>query len=61
MKMVYWSGEDKAYVGRCPGLFHGGVYGGDEMQVYADLTSEVDEWGQAYRGGWLRVTRAYFG
>ncbi|MBA2481364.1 MAG: toxin-antitoxin system HicB family antitoxin [Planctomycetes bacterium] len=42
-KIVYWSDEDGCFVGRCPGLFLGGVHGNDEAKVYADLCATVDE------------------
>lgn len=44
LKIVRWSSEDGCYVGTCPGLFHGGVHGPDESQVYAELCEVVEEW-----------------
>lgn len=44
LKIVEWSDEDGCYVGRCPGLFHGGVHGPDEAKVYRELCDVVDEW-----------------
>jgi hypothetical protein len=44
VKVVVWSEEDQAYIGRCPGLMLGGVHGSDERVVYADLCQAVDEW-----------------
>lgn len=43
IKLVEWSDEDGCYVGRCPGLFLGGVHGDDEAKVYKDLCKVVDE------------------
>lgn len=43
IKIVEWSDEDKCYIGRCPGLFFGGVHGDEEAKVYADLCEAVDE------------------
>jgi predicted HicB family RNase H-like nuclease len=44
LKLVYWSEEDKVYVGRCPGLFFGGVHGKNEIRVYTELIKEVEDW-----------------
>lgn len=43
LKLVLWSDEDGCYVGRCPGLFLGGVHGSDEAKVYKELCGVVDE------------------
>jgi predicted RNase H-like HicB family nuclease len=44
LKIVEWSKEDGCYVGTCPGLMLGGVHGGDEAKVYAELCELVKEW-----------------
>ena len=44
LKLVEWSEEDQCYVGRCPGLMHGGVHGDDETSVYQELCQAVEEW-----------------
>ncbi len=44
LKIVEWSDEDRCYVGICPGLMLGGIHGGDEARVYADLCQAVEEW-----------------
>jgi predicted HicB family RNase H-like nuclease len=44
LKVVEWSEEDGVYVGRCPGLFFGGVHGADEIAVYKELCEVVEEW-----------------
>ena len=44
LKIVEWSGEDRCYVGTCPGLMLGGVHGDDEAKVYAELCRAVEEW-----------------
>jgi predicted HicB family RNase H-like nuclease len=43
-KFVEWSDEDRCFVGRCPGLFGGGVHGNDEAKVYTELCETVEEW-----------------
>lgn len=48
LKLVEWSEEDGCYVGRCPGLFHGGIHGDDEAKVYKELCEVVEEWIQIY-------------
>ena len=44
LKIVEWSEEDRCYVGACPGLMRGGIHGGDEAKVYAELCRVVEEW-----------------
>lgn len=44
LKIVEWSDEDKCFVGRCPGLFHGGCHGKDEAEVYRELCEIAEEW-----------------
>ncbi len=44
VKFVEWSDEDQCFVGRCPGLFGGGVHGADEASVYRELCETVEEW-----------------
>lgn len=44
LKIVEWSEEDGCYVGTCPGLMLGGVHGGEEAKVYAELCQAVEEW-----------------
>jgi predicted HicB family RNase H-like nuclease len=44
LKIVEWSEEDRCYVGTCPGLMLGGIHGGDEAKVYAELCKAVEEW-----------------
>jgi predicted HicB family RNase H-like nuclease len=43
-KFVEWSDEDQCFIGRCPGLFEGGVHGADEARVYAELCQTAEEW-----------------
>jgi predicted HicB family RNase H-like nuclease len=43
-KFVEWSAEDECFVGRCPEIALGGVHGGDEAKVYAELCAAVEEW-----------------
>lgn len=42
-KIVYWSDEDRCFVGQCPALFFGGCHGDDESAVYRELCTIVDE------------------
>jgi|SRR5271163_2967368 len=42
-KFVEWSDEDRCFIGRCPELMAGGVHGGDEAGVYAELCQAVEE------------------
>ena len=44
IKFVEWSEADQVYIGRCPGLFVGGVHGDDEAKVYKELCDVVAEW-----------------
>ena len=44
LKLVEWSAADQAYIGRCPGLFSGGIHGDDEAKVYKELCDVVCEW-----------------
>ena len=44
LKVVEWSDEDKCFVGRCPGLFHGGIHGDNEADVYRQLCEAAEEW-----------------
>jgi predicted HicB family RNase H-like nuclease len=48
-KFVEWSSEDECFVGRCPGLFDGGVHGNDEAKVYAELCRVAEEWVEILR------------
>jgi predicted HicB family RNase H-like nuclease len=42
-KFVEWSDEDRCFIGRCPEIMAGGVHGGDEARVYAELCQAVEE------------------
>lgn len=42
-KIVEWSEEDQCYVGSSPGLIHGGCHGQDELAVFSELCSIVEE------------------
>ena len=44
VKLVEWSEEDQCYVGRVPGLALGGTHGPNEIQVFQELNSLVEEW-----------------
>lgn len=43
-KFVEWSDENGCFVGRCPGLFAGGIHGKDEAAVYKELCEAAEEW-----------------
>ncbi len=43
-KIVYWSEEDKCFIGVCPELFDGGVHGANSTEVFKELLEVVDEW-----------------
>ena len=43
-KIVYWSGEDRCFIGACPELFQRGVHGDDPNDVFKELLEVVDEW-----------------
>lgn len=42
-KIVYWSDEDKCFIGMCPELMYGGVHGDDALAVFIELNQAVDE------------------
>ena len=44
VKLVEWSEEDEAFVGRCPGLVGPCCHGSDEVDVYRQLCAIVAEW-----------------
>ena len=44
LKFVEWSEEDQCFIGRCLGLFDGGVHGPNEADVYKELCDTVEEW-----------------
>jgi predicted RNase H-like HicB family nuclease len=41
--IVYWSDEDRCYIGRCPELFLGGVHGDDVDAVFSELRQVAEE------------------
>jgi len=50
LKIVTWSDDDGYFVGRCPGLFHGGCHGVDEAEVYRQLCKIAEEWVEILEG-----------
>ena len=44
VKIVEWSDEDGAFVGRCPGVIGPCCHGPDEVAVYEELCGIVSEW-----------------
>ncbi len=49
LKIVEWSEEDQCYVGAVPGWLGKCCHGKDEMKVYQDLCTIVDEWIETYK------------
>jgi predicted HicB family RNase H-like nuclease len=49
IKLVEWSEEDKCYVGSIPGWIGKCCHGDDEMKVYGELSTILDEWIQIYK------------
>ncbi|MGH7996549.1 MAG: type II toxin-antitoxin system HicB family antitoxin [Opitutaceae bacterium] len=42
--VIEYSGENKCFIGRCPGLFSGGVHGDDPGKVVLELRQAIEEW-----------------
>ena len=42
-KIVEWSDEDQCFVGSCPGLLYGGCHGDDELSVFQQLCTAVED------------------
>ena len=51
VKIVEWSEEDGAFVGRCPGLIGPCCHGPDEAEVYRQLCDIVQDWIDTIGGG----------
>ena len=52
IKLVEWSAEDGAFVGRCPGIIGPCCHGADEVEVYRELREIGEEWIEiAHRDG----------
>jgi predicted HicB family RNase H-like nuclease len=49
LKIVEWSEEDMCYVGTVPGWIGKCCHGSDEMKVYQELCTIVDEWIGIYK------------
>lgn len=48
-KIVYWSDEDKCFIGCCPRLVIGGCHGDDPKTVFAELCEIVSEAVELYQ------------
>ena len=48
LKLVEWSEEDKCYVGSIPGWIGKCCHSDDEMKVYTELNTILDEWIDIY-------------
>ena len=44
VKLVEWSDEDGAFIGRCPGVIGPCCHGPDEVVVYEELCGIVEDW-----------------
>ncbi len=42
-KVVYWSDEDRCFIGMCPELMFGGVHGDDALKVFIELNQALEE------------------
>lgn len=49
VKIVEWSEEDQCFIGSCPGLVYGGCHGDNELAVFEQLCTVVDEVIELYR------------
>ncbi|MBN1638326.1 MAG: type II toxin-antitoxin system HicB family antitoxin [Ignavibacteriales bacterium] len=49
LKIVEWSEEDGCYVGSIPGWLGKCCHGKDEVKVYQELCSILDEWLEIYK------------
>ena len=49
LKIVEWSNEDQCYVGSIPGWIGKCCHGDDELKVYSQLCSILDEWIEIYK------------
>jgi predicted HicB family RNase H-like nuclease len=49
LKIVEWSEVDKCYVGSIPGWIGKCCHGEDEMKVYSELATILDEWIVIYK------------
>ena len=49
LKIVEWSEEDQCYVGSVPGWIGKCCHGSDEMKVYRELCTIIDEWIKIYK------------
>ena len=44
LKIVEWSDDDGCFVGSCPPIIGPCCHGQDEVKVYTELSTIVDEW-----------------
>jgi len=49
LKLVFWSDEDRRYIGSIPGWIDACCHGSDETEVYRELGRVLDEWIEIYR------------
>ncbi len=49
LKLVEWSEKDRCYVGSIPGWIGKCCHGDDEIKVYSELNSILDEWINIYK------------
>lgn len=49
LKIVRWSDDDQCFIGSCPALCGECCHGDDEVKVYAELCSIVENWISIYK------------
>ena len=49
LKIVEWSNENKSYVGSIPGWIGKCCHGDDEIKVYSELSTILDDWIDLYQ------------
>lgn len=57
LKIVEWSEEDKCYIGSIPGWLGKCCHGDDEIKVYRQLCTILDEWIEIYKKDGLKLPK----
>lgn len=55
LKIVEWSEEDQCYVGSIPGWLGKCCHGDDELQVFTELSTILDEWILIYKTDGMKL------
>ena len=58
LKIVEWSEKDQCYVGSIPGWLGKCCHGDDEIKVYRQLCTILDEWIEIYKKDGLKLPKA---